>query len=86
MIFSTGGGQPISWRSSRRSHNQTVHTHFYAPSWKLIAVRALFSPRLFARIRPFLAWIPALDLISIFEKQRRCLHDYFCSTLVVKIN
>jgi len=56
------------------------------PFWKLIAVRALFFPLLFVGIMPFLIRIPALDLISIFGKQRRCLHDYFCSTVVVKIN
>ena len=55
------------------------------PFWKLIAVRALFFPLLFVSILPTLAWIPALDLVSIFGKQRRCLHDYFCGTVVVKL-
>ena len=57
-----------------------------APFWKLIAIRALFFPLLFVGIIPFLVWVPALDLISIFGKKRRCLHDYFCRTIVVKIN
>jgi len=56
------------------------------PFWKLIAIRALFFPLLFVGILPFLIWIPALDLISIFGKQRRCVHDYFCGTIVVKVN
>lgn len=57
-----------------------------APLWKLIAIRALFFPILFVGIIPFLVWVPLLDLASIFGKQRRCLHDYFCSTVVVKLN
>ena len=57
-----------------------------APFWKLIVIRALFFPLLFVGIIPFLVWVPMLDLISIFGKQRRCLHDYFCSSLVVKLN
>jgi uncharacterized RDD family membrane protein YckC len=57
-----------------------------APFWKLIAIRALFFPLLFVGIIPFLVWVPVLDLISILGKRRRCLHDYFCGTLVVKLN
>ena len=57
-----------------------------APFWKLVVIRALFFPLLFVGIIPFLVWVPLLDLISIFGKQRRCLHDYFCSTVVVKLN
>ncbi len=52
----------------------------------VFADRALFFPLLFVGIMPFKVWVPALDLISIFGKQRRCPHDYFCSTVVVKIN
>ena len=63
-----------------------AYEFLHPPFWKLIAVRALFFPLLFVGIMPFLVWVPALDLISIFGKQRRCLHDYFCSTVVVKIN
>ncbi len=57
-----------------------------APFWKLIAIRAPFFALLFVGIIPFLVWVPFLLLISIFGKQRRCLHDYFCSTVVVKLN
>jgi uncharacterized RDD family membrane protein YckC len=39
-----------------------------------------------AIIIPFLVWVAALGLISIFGKQRRYLHDYSCSTVVMKIN
>ena len=55
------------------------------PFWKLIVIRALFFPLLFVGILPPLFWIPVLDLVSIFGKQRRCLHDYFCGTVVVKL-
>ena len=55
------------------------------PLWKLITIRALFFPLLFFGIIPLLVWVPALDLIWIFGKQRRCAHDYFCGTVVVKI-
>ena len=62
------------------------YTFLRPPFWKLIAIRALFFPLLFVGILPFLIWIPALGLISIFGKQRRCVHDYFCGTIVVKVN
>ena len=55
------------------------------PFWKLITIRALFFPLLFFSIIPPLVWVPALDIIWIFGRQRRCLHDYFCGTVVVKV-
>ena len=62
-----------------------IYEFLRVPFWKLIAIRALFFPLLFVGIFPPLVWIPALDLMSIFGKQRRCLHDYFCGTVVVKL-
>jgi uncharacterized RDD family membrane protein YckC len=55
--------------------------------WKLLCVRALFFPLLylviFFGLVPWLVLLPLVDVIFIFGKQRRCLHDYAAGTLVV---
>ena len=56
-----------------------------APIWKLIGVRALFFPLLFVVIYPPLIVLPLLDLLPIFGKSRRCLHDRAAGTRVVRV-
>ena len=57
-----------------------------APWWKLIFVRALFFPLMFVAIVPPLAPVPMLDLVFIFSKQRRCLHDLAAGTVVIHLS
>jgi len=33
---------------------------------------------------PWLAWLPLLDQIWILRKDRRCLHDLLCGTVVIR--
>lgn len=56
-----------------------------ASLWKLIGVRALFFPLLFVVIYPPLILLPLLDLLPIFGKSRRCLHDRAAGTRVVRV-
>lgn len=51
---------------------------------KLICIRALFFPLLFVVIIPVLAWMPILDQLFVFAKNRRCLHDLAAGTSVVR--
>ena len=55
-----------------------------APFWKLVCVRALFFPLMFVVIYPPLIVLPLLDLLPIFGKSRRCLHDRAAGTRVVR--
>ena len=55
-----------------------------APFWKLVCVRAPFFPLLFVVIYPPLILLPLLDLLPIFGKSRRCLHDRVAGTRVVR--
>ena len=52
--------------------------------WKLILVRALFFPMLFALLPPWIL-IPIVDQATIFNRSRRCLHDYAAGTKVVRV-
>ena len=56
-----------------------------APLWKLICVRALFFPLLFLTVVPWIAALPIIDQLLIFRKNRRCLHDLVCGTVVVRL-
>ena len=56
-----------------------------APLWKLIFLRAWFFPLLVLLIVPPYALIPLLDHLFIFSKRRRCLHDWICATMVVRV-
>jgi uncharacterized RDD family membrane protein YckC len=56
-----------------------------APLWKLICVRALFFPLLFLTVVPWIAALPIIDQLMIFRKNRRCLHDLVCGTVVVRL-
>jgi uncharacterized RDD family membrane protein YckC len=56
-----------------------------APLWKLICVRALFFPLLFLSMVPWIAALPLVDQLLIFRKNRRCLHDLVCGTVVVRL-
>lgn len=56
-----------------------------APFWKLICVRAPFFPLLFVVIYPPLIVLPLLDLLPMFGKSRRCLHDRVAGTRVVRV-
>ena len=56
-----------------------------ASFWKLVCVRALFFPLLFVVIYPPLILLPLLDLLPIFGKTRRCLHDRAAGTRVVTV-
>ena len=55
-----------------------------APLWKLICLRALFFPLLFAVVVPTFALLPIIDQLFVFGKQRRCLHDLVAGTIVVR--
>ena len=55
-----------------------------ASFWKLICVRAPFFPLLFVIVFPPLIVLPLLDLLPIFGKSRRCLHDWAAGTQVVR--
>ena len=58
--------------------------------WKLLCIRSLFFTLLylfvFVDVTPLIALIPLMDIIFIFGKQRRCLHDYATGTLVIPRN
>lgn len=56
-----------------------------APLWKLICLRAPFFPLLFLVIVPWLALLPLIDLLPIFGRPRRCVHDYLAGTRVVRL-
>ena len=55
-----------------------------ASIWVLILARAWFFALLFVAIVPPLALAPLLDHLFIFRKDRRCLHDLLCGTVVVR--
>ncbi len=55
-----------------------------APFWRLVLVRAWFFPLLFVLIPPYVL-LPILDQVFIFGRQRRCLHDWLCGTMVARI-
>lgn len=55
-----------------------------APLWVLVCVRAWFFALLFVAVVPWLAWLPLLDQIWILRKDRRCLHDLLCGTVVIR--
>ncbi len=55
-----------------------------APIWKLICIRALFFPMLFAIVVPWYTVLPFIDQAMIFGRRRRCLHDLIAGTLVIK--
>jgi uncharacterized RDD family membrane protein YckC len=55
-----------------------------APWWKLVCIRALFFPLLFALLPPW-TLLPVADQITIFNRARRCLHDYAAGTMVVRL-
>ncbi|MEH6558128.1 MAG: RDD family protein [Oceanicoccus sp.] len=55
-----------------------------ASFWKLILLRLWALPLIYLLAIPMAAIIPILDQAFIFGKSRRCLHDYLCSTKVVK--
>lgn len=57
-----------------------------APLWKLICVRALFFPLLFLALVPWVAALPVIDQLLILRKNRRCLHDLVCGTVVVRLS
>tara|TARA_B100001964_G_scaffold41760_1_gene46118 strand:+ start:729 stop:1205 length:477 start_codon:yes stop_codon:yes gene_type:complete len=61
------------------------HAWIPAPLWKLVFIRALFFPLLFVAIIPWLAPLPVIDQLFIFNKQRRCLHDLVSGTTVVRL-
>ena len=56
-----------------------------APLWKLICVRALFFPLLFLSLVPWIAALPIVDQLLILRKNKRCLHDLVCGTVVVRV-
>ena len=57
-----------------------------APLWTLICVRALFFPLLFLVIIPTFAVLPIIDLLFVFGRRRRCLHDFVARTVVVRLH
>ena len=57
-----------------------------APLWRLLLLRAPFFPVLFVAILPPLAPLPVFDLLFIFGRRRRCLHDWVSGTVVVRLD
>lgn len=55
-----------------------------APLWKLVCIRALFFPLLYVALVPWLALLPIVDQGLVFRKNRRCVHDLVCGTVVVR--
>jgi uncharacterized RDD family membrane protein YckC len=55
-----------------------------APLWVMVLVRAWFFAFLFVAVIPYFAWLPLLDQLFILRKDRRCLHDLICGTVVIK--
>jgi uncharacterized RDD family membrane protein YckC len=53
-----------------------------APFWKLVGIRALFFPFLFAVLSP-VGLVPVIDQLFVFRKNRRCVHDLAAGTSVV---
>lgn len=57
--------------------------HEPAALWRLVLIRALFFPLLYlVVIWPWLL-LPLADLVFIFGRRRRCLHDFAAGTEVV---
>jgi len=53
------------------------------PIWRLI-VRGLFFPTLYMIVLlPYVALVPLIDQALIFRKDRWCVHDWICRTVVV---
>ena len=55
------------------------------PLWKLICIRALFFPLMFAVVIPPYALLPIIDQLFVFGRRRRCLHDLAAGTVVVRV-
>ncbi|MET0792153.1 MAG: RDD family protein [Polyangiaceae bacterium] len=53
------------------------------PGWQLLVVRAL-PISAFEQIPVVGPWLGLFDVVFIFRKNRRCLHDYWAGTVVVK--
>lgn len=56
-----------------------------APLFRALALRALFFPLLYLIMLPGPCLIPMIDLVFIFGKSRRTLHDRICRTSVVRV-
>ena len=56
------------------------------PLWRLFLLRAPFFPVLFVAILPPLAPLPVFDLLFIFGRRRRTLHDWVSGTVVVRLD
>ena len=66
------------------AHRDGAPTATPAALWRLVCVRALFFPLLFAVVVPWWLLLPLLDQLLIFGKSRRCLHDLVAGTSVVR--
>lgn len=60
-------------------------TFYQASFLKLVFFRAWFFPILFIGIVPYFTILPLADILFIFSKNRRCLHDYLCRTTVISL-
>lgn len=56
-----------------------------AEAWRVL-VRAIMNPCFYGVIGGVFAYLIFLDPVSIFLKQRRCLHDWIFQTDVIRIN
>lgn len=56
-----------------------------APLWKLVCIRALFFPLLYAVVLWPVTLLPVLDQAFIFNRRRRCLHDLAAGTVVTRL-
>lgn len=56
------------------------------PLWRLLAVRALFFPTLYALPVPWLNALPLIDQLFVFRKSRRCVHDLACGSSVIRLD
>ncbi len=54
------------------------------PGWKLLLLRSL-PITILSQIPIVGPWLGVFDVVFIFRKNKRCLHDYVAGTVVVKL-
>jgi uncharacterized RDD family membrane protein YckC len=54
------------------------------PGWKLLLLRSL-PITILSQVPIVGPWLGIFDVVFIFRKNKRCLHDYVAATVVVKL-
>ena len=67
-------------------HNNGLYYLNLLPIWKILFIRAMFFPLLYMIVIPWFMFVPIIDQILIFGKNRRCLHDYLAGSVVVYLS